>query len=115
MRYLKDIPTIDIDKVRRRDRIAYLENCVTATFGADKKSIEKLENEIRRQYIECLTVEPNDSIMRLIYKETLYPILLHILNQHNLTVYTPKEIKKKTHPRFGSLGMVIILMCMLTN
>lgn len=84
----------DVDKDRRRDRVGELQN--RARQGIfDPNAIAKLTDELKRQYYECLTVEPNDSGASLMHKNIIFGVVQGLLQQTNVPMLPPAVLGSK--------------------
>lgn len=87
-----------IDKDRKRDRVSDLQMLLQKSFGngGDSAALEKdMIDELKREYLESLSVEPNDSGARLGYKVAIHSVVVDILKQMNAEVFSPAEEKAK--------------------
>jgi len=86
----------DVDKNRRRDRVSEIQNYARQLEGiVDPNAINKLKDELKRQYLEYLTVEPNDSGPSLMHKKIIFDVVAGLLQQLNVPMLSPAILGSK--------------------
>ena len=83
----------DVDKNRKRDRGDEIQSAIGNV--ATKINVEKMQNELKRQYIECVTLEPNDTAARRAHKSVIFSVISGLLYQMKITVFSPTELKTR--------------------
>jgi hypothetical protein len=86
-----------VDKNRKRDRICNLQYKANNNIGegGNAELVENFITELKRQYLETSTVEPNDTAARLGQKIEINQALNGLLKRSNIEMGTPAEEKMK--------------------
>eukprot|EP00596_Hydrurales_sp_CCMP1899_P008643 CAMPEP_0119052490 /NCGR_PEP_ID=MMETSP1177-20130426/73771_1 /TAXON_ID=2985 /ORGANISM="Ochromonas sp, Strain CCMP1899" /LENGTH=366 /DNA_ID=CAMNT_0007032075 /DNA_START=222 /DNA_END=1322 /DNA_ORIENTATION=- len=92
----------NIDKNRKRDRVNFLQDLMKDSLrlnggvGGDFYALDdNLKAELKRQYDESLTVEPNDSPARLGHKLVIHTVIRDLFNRMNIVMFSAIEEKKR--------------------